>query len=163
MEYSSHYSSEEQYRDWCDRQHKLTHKYESKMVEAMGVKGDSVAEALVDYLPEDLSNQLLEGVGLAVFVYDQEEVLNHGEVVYKDQNLTITKQFYAPPEDPTDNLIRDLLNDIFETEDVASPELTSRSGETVVDVLPPEKEKEPKIEGTIYNVWVRVDLEEADK
>jgi len=163
VEYSSHYTSEEEYHDWFSKQQELTRKYEAKMVELMGAEGDSVAEALVGYLPEDITNELLSDVGLAVFVYDHEEVLNHGKVIYKDQNLTITEQLFTPEKEPIDNLLEDFLNDLFESKVDTVSQLSDHSGEVVMEVLPAQKEKAPEIAGTIHNVWVRVDIEEAKK
>lgn len=160
MEYSSNYTSEEEYKDWLNKQQELTQKYEAKMVELMGAQGDSVAEALVGYLPDDITNELLEGVGLAVFVYDHEEVLNHGKVIYQDQNLTITEQLFTPEKDPMDNLLEDFLNDLFVEEKETIVELSPKSGEVVAEVLPAQKAKEPEVKGTIHNVWVRVDTDE---
>lgn len=159
MEMSSHYDTEEEYELWLDRQAKLTEKYEGKMLETLGVEADNVAEALTEYLPEDITNELLEGVGMAVFVYDEEEVQNHGAVVYKDQNLTITRQGYVPQEEHTDNLIKDLIKDLFDVSEVL--ELPEKSENVPsVEILDPEKTAEPVPVGNIYNVWVRVDTDE---
>jgi hypothetical protein len=158
MEMSSNYGTQEEYEAWVERQSKLTEKYESRMLETMGIEADSVAETLIEYLPEDITNDLLEGVGLAVFVYDEEEVQNHGEIVYKDQNITITKQGYAPQEKYTDNLIRDLVEDMFSDSEVL--ELPEKSENIPsVEIIDPEKEVEPMPIGNIYNVWVRVETD----